>query len=82
MFSKELFGQRVFELRKSHGDTQPTLAALLGVGKSQISEIENGNHTTSAERIAILCEYYHVSADYLLGLTDDPKPYKRKKSED
>ena len=74
MFSKELFGQRLSQLRKEHHETQPALAELLGVGKSQISEIENGHHTTSAERIALLCEHYHVSADYLLGLTDDPTP--------
>ena len=74
MFSKELFGKRLMQLRKEHHETQPALAELLGVGKSQISEIENGNHTTSAERIVLLCEHYHVSADYLLGLTDDPTP--------
>ena len=39
-----------------------------------VSEIERGNRTTSAERIALICEHYGVSADYLLGLTDDPKP--------
>ena len=27
-----------------------------------------------AERIALICQHYKVSADYLLGLTDDPKP--------
>lgn len=74
MFSKESFGQRISQLRKEHNETQPTLAELLGVGKSQISEIENGNHTTSAERIVLICEHYHVSADYLLGLTDNPEP--------
>lgn len=78
MFSKQLFGQRIWELRNSRKETQSVLAELLGVGKSQISEIENGKHTTSAERIAILCEHYNVSADYLLGLTDNPAPCGRK----
>jgi len=77
MFSKQLFGQRIFELRKGHNETQAALAELLGIGKSQVSEIENGRHTTSAERIALICEHYHVSADYLLGLTDDPTPSGR-----
>ena len=75
MFSKQLFGQRILELRNSRNETQTALAELLGIGKSQISEIENGRHTTSAERIALICEHYHVSADYLLGLTDDPTPH-------
>ena len=38
----------------------------------QISGIEKGIATTTAERIALICLHYNVSADYLLGLTDDP----------
>ena len=76
MFSKKLFGQRVFELRKQHNETQSALGELLGVGKGHISEIERGNRTTSAERIALICEHYQVSSDYLLGLSDDPTPRK------
>ena len=78
MFSKELFGQRILEQRKKHNDTQSGLGELLGVRKTHISEIERGNRTTSAERIMLICERYQVSADYLLGLTDDPTPYNRK----
>lgn len=74
MFSKELFGQRISELRKASGETQAVLANQLGIKKNQVSEIERGNRTTSAERIALICEHYKVSADYLLGLTDDPEP--------
>ena len=74
MFSKELFGQRILEQRKAHGETQAVLAELLGVKKNHISGIECGHRTTSAERIALICEHYGVSADYLLGLTDDPVP--------
>ena len=74
MFSKELFGQRVLEQRKKSGETQKALAQMLGVGDTQITEIEHGRATTSAERIALICQHYGVSADYLLGLTDDPMP--------
>ncbi len=81
MFSKELFGQRISELRKSYGETQAALAEQLGVKKNQISEIERGNRTTSAERIALICEHYGVSADYLLGLTDDPAPKYKAETE-
>lgn len=82
MFSFELFGQRLREARKSAGETQSALGSLLGIKKSQISEIEAGTSSTTPEKVSIICEHYHISADYLLGLTDDPKPYKRKKSED
>ena len=81
MFSKELFGQRILEQRKKSGETQKALAEVLGVGDTQILEIEHGRATTSAERIALICQHYKVSADYLLGLTDEPRPHKRKKTE-
>ena len=73
MFSKELFGQRVLEQRKKHGETQKELAQVVGVGDTQIIGIEHGRNTTTAERIALICEHYQVSSDYLLGLVDDPQ---------
>jgi len=80
MFDKTLFGQRVCELRKDHGEKQPALAELLDISVPQVSDIENGKKGTSLERFALICEHYNVSADYLLGLTDEPKPFKRKKN--
>lgn len=80
LYHKKVFCSRFREIRKKSGDTQSDVAALLGVSDSQISEIENGNKTTSVERLSIICEHYHVSADYLLGLTDDPTPHLRKSS--
>ena len=74
MFSKEIFGQRLKEVRKKNRETQDDLALVLDVGKSHVSEMERGNRTTTAEKIALICEHYRVSADYLLGLSDDPDP--------
>ena len=74
MFSKEQFGQRLFETRKRCGETQADLADLLEIGKSQISEIEKGKKSTTLEKTALICAHYGVSADYLLGLSDDPSP--------
>ncbi len=79
MFSSEIFGQRLREMRKAKGQNQETLGLLLGVGKSQVSEMERGSTSTTLEKLSLICEHYNVSADYLLGLTDEPKPYKRKK---
>ena len=72
MFSKELFGQRLLETRKQHHETQTDLADAIGTVKSHISEMEKGKQTTTAEKIALICEHYGISADYLLGLTDEP----------
>ena len=74
MFSKEIFGQRLKEVRKKNRETQDDLALILDVGKSHISEMERGNRTTTAEKIVLICAHYHISSDYLLGLSDDPNP--------
>ena len=76
MFSKELFGQRLYEMRKKNHETQTDLGNVLGLAKSRVSEIESGKNTTTAEKIALVCEHYKISADYLLGLSDDPEPRK------
>ena len=73
MFTKELFGQRLMELRKQHHETQTDLAELIETKKSHISEMENGKKTTTIEKFAIICDHYKVSANYLLGLSDDPE---------
>jgi len=70
MFSKKLFGQRLRELRNSQHEKQEVLASLLDVSISQVSEIENGNKSTTLEKLVLICEHYHVSSDYLLGLSD------------
>ena len=74
MFSKELFGERLRELRKKRRETQDDLAAVLNVTDAQISDMEKGKKTTTLEKFALICEHYQGSAYYLLGLSDDPTP--------
>ena len=71
MFSKELFGKRVSEIRKLHHETQKGLGEAIGMSSNNVSEMEGGKKTTTSEKIAKICRHYHVSADYLLGLSDD-----------
>ena len=80
MFSTEEFGQRLRIARKACGEKQEDLGSFLGVGKSQVSELERGSASTTLEKLSLICQRHHISADYLLGLTDEPKPYKRKKN--
>ena len=74
MFSKEQFGQRIKAARTASHETQQDLADFIGAAKNSISEIESGKRTTTAEKIALICAHYRISADYLLGLSDDPSP--------
>ena len=70
---KTIFSERLLNLRKRAGETQEELGKVIGVGKTGISEIENGRKTTTAEKIALICAHYNVTADYLLGLIDEPR---------
>ena len=73
MFSKKDFGDRIKKLRKESNATQADLSALLGVTKTQISDLENGKTTTTIERLCLLADYFEVSIDYLTGRTDKPE---------
>ncbi len=73
MFSKEQFGQRVQEIRKLNHETQKDLGEAIGMSSNNVSEMENGKKTTVSEKIVKICRHYRVSADYLLGLSDDPE---------
>ncbi len=79
MFDQKSFGTRLLEIRTAGGEKQPDLAEVLDVSVTQISEMENGKKGTTLPKLTLICEHYNVSADYLLGLTDEPKPYKRRK---
>ena len=71
MYSNELFGSRLKELRHQANETQKQLALLIGVKQNQIGEMENGRGASTFAKLAIICEHYNVSADYLLGLIDE-----------
>lgn len=76
MFSKELFAERLLALRKEAGETQEDIAGLLDVKRTQVSEMERARKTTTVEKLSILCDHFNVTADYLLGLTDERRPLK------
>ncbi len=72
MFDPNIFGQRLCQLRKGSGVTQAKVAELLHVTPTQVSDMEGGKTTTSLARLCLLCDYFNVSADYLLGRSDEP----------
>ena len=67
-----MVGERLLDLRKDAGLTQDELAAILNINKHSISSYERDkSEPPDAIKIAI-AQYFHVSTDYLLGLTDNP----------
>ncbi len=65
-------GNRLAELRKRSGKTQKEVAEGIGVAKSTLSNYEKGKQAMNVVILKRLCEYYDVTADYILGLTDIP----------
>lgn len=72
MFDVKVFGSRLRALRKEKGLVMADIAKLLGTSIAQIGDLEKGNSGTSLTRLVQLAEFYQVSTDYLLGITDDP----------
>ena len=81
MLHKDVFCMRVKKLRKSRGEQQTDLATAIGATQATISDIENGRRATSFDRLAAICIHYNVSADYLLGREDEPRPLNDEKKE-
>ncbi|MBQ8002985.1 MAG: helix-turn-helix transcriptional regulator, partial [Clostridia bacterium] len=53
---------------------QTDLAEILKTNQSYYAKYENGKRPIPVDRIITLCKYYNLSADYILCLTDDPRP--------
>lgn len=68
---------RLQAFRVKRGYTQETFAAELGIEKKQVSRWETGSTIPGSERLAEMAKILDVSADYLLGLSDDPTPQMR-----
>ncbi len=77
MFERTVFSSRLKALIKSRGKTYTELGTILHVTSTQISDMANGKTGTSMERLFVLCQYFDISADYLLGLTDEPRKLKK-----
>lgn len=63
------------ELRKERGLSQRALAELLHISQSAYSRYERGQRDPMIETVYTLARFYHVSVDYLVGITDDPQPH-------
>lgn len=63
------FGEKVKLLRKERNLTQKQLADMLGVVVSAISSYESGARYPSYDGLIRLARIFHVSTDYLLGLS-------------
>ncbi len=70
---KQLSGKRLKEIRKELKITQTDLANFLNTSFTTISSYERGINAIATNYLYVICQKYHISADYLLGRTAKPK---------
>ena len=71
MLDFSVFSARLRTLRKPKKATQEDLAHLLGVTTNHYQKIEYGQINLSVTALDALADYFGVSADYLLGRSED-----------
>lgn len=64
------YRERIRALREDHDLTQTEVAKMLHVGQKTYSDYELGITRIPVDSLIFLANYYHVSMDYICGLTD------------
>lgn len=70
---------RIKDLRTDQDLKQKQVAEAIGITQRKYSYLETGRQQWPDELLARLADFYQTSVDYLLCLTDDPRPYPRRK---
>lgn len=65
------FASTLSSLRRSNGLSQRKVASDLNISQALLSHYENGAREPGLSFVCRVCDYYHVSADYLLCRTDN-----------
>ena len=74
---KKSYIERIKDLREDNDKTQEEIGILLGTTKQYYQKYEKGIRPMPIKHIITLAEFYKTSADYILGLTNERKPYPR-----
>jgi len=70
---------RIKDIREDKDLTQKQMAQILNCTQQTYSRYETGEITIDIYQLIKLSEFYNTSIDYLVGITDEAKPYPRKK---
>lgn len=77
------YTERLQWVRDCRSVTQKEMAIHLGIKQQQYARYEKGVNVMPVSYLAEICRYLNVSADYIIGLTDDmdgcPKTKKKAK---
>lgn len=67
------YAQRIRALREDNDLKQKEIAIILKTNQKVYSRYETEENELPIRHLMTLCRYYNVSADYILGFTDEPK---------
>ena len=65
------YRQRLREIREDRDLSQAEVGSVINKSQQGYSHIENGRAELKIEDLIALCKYYQLSADYLIGLSDE-----------
>ena len=68
------YRERIKSVREDRDLTQAQIGRLLNKSQQGYNHIETGRAELKIEDLIRLCKFYGLSADYLIGLTDKPRP--------
>ena len=69
---------RLRDLREDNDLTQTHIAKSLNIKQNTYSQYESGVRQIPIDTIVKLCKFYNTSVDYIIGLTNEKRPYPRK----
>ncbi|MBQ9996362.1 MAG: helix-turn-helix transcriptional regulator [Clostridia bacterium] len=70
------YNKILHDIREDHDLTQSDIARVLKTTQQVYSRYEKGENEIPIRHIITLCQYYNISADYLLGLKEERTPLK------
>ena len=73
-----MYAVRLRDLREDNDLTQTHIAKLLIIKQNTYSQYESGVRQIPIDTLVKLCKFYNTSVDYIIGLTNEKRPYPRK----
>ena len=64
----DYYVKKIRDLREDHDKTQDDIAQVLKTSQTMYARYERGANELPIRHLLKLCEYYNVSADYILGI--------------
>ena len=71
-----IYPERLRNLREDRDLTQAQVGAVINKSQQGYSHIENGRAELKIDDLIVLCKFYNVSSDYIIGLTNNQRHYK------